>query len=1117
MVCVLLPKNDFRSQLGSHASCPRVSRTVLVIMEGEAGRNVGRRAGEGGSRAKRTPDSNDLAPKTPALRIADGKQARQRDSHDSRAVSPAPKDTSVVATVPGGHPGAAAPSPNLRGGATASNLYAHPAASPQDSRQSKKSSGRSKSKTPTRTPSTSNKQPKPAKVGKRTALPSSSGTPVRQPEAQDAAGAPPNTTQKAAKAETKHGHSGRTPKSKSITPKARVIEAPGTVGEGEKGDSRVSQTKGSSSSVSTITANPISTHDGGPVENSQTSAMGITPVSSTKISHRSTSEGTLGVAPKSQDSKVTVGTGGDHNQPGVTSLTTGNEGPPVAAAAACPNDRDPNIKEANIAEKSAAPVANATDEGKGVRKVVDRRASKRKTTEETEISTTGASFVTHRQESHPISHVGSTYIWSFHPMNISFKSEVNSRDQRLLYASAVLASAAVLALTAVLLALVFYARRARSPLACVTSECAAARDYLNRLINTSRDACSDFYGYVCDSWLERRKDGGSFHRDNVAAWLAKINESLLRDVGWEGDDAAEQGGIRIMRHVYGNCHRYLSNNSTILSFDATLESARKQLNWNEVRSAQSYKEIVSHLVRLAILSGCQTIITLETFRNHDRLALRISRGRSLLRKLTATGNREDLEKALRQVLKNDLPKIVEIDLVVDADLAGGRSAEAQDELEIVRSLSEILDGIFPEVTVADWVQVLNYALRSVNRRVLSDDTAFATGAQYFRNAFRSLAEANGVATTALYMASHLDAEVLYLELSREWMSSDPTKTARFCLALVQKCLTGSWPQLIAKLLDASDSVNALKAINNELRQASHDSGVLFTWLSPAVRKAAGAKTDMMTLVVVSENVRADSLAVDADDEDYVLLMAYIEALGVEFVELYLKVMAYGHQRRARSPPTLAQAYVARSERRHELAYLPSLQSVVVPTVYQMAPYLYASGVPSHFNYASVGALLSARIAEVVAPPAPPSRRGGITSRITEPGPRPRMEASKYNASVMCLQRLHSRLGLQDHSVGSGEARRHAMYLQAFSLRLAYEGLLKSFGPEALTDEFRLLWPEAQKTFFIRFCLLSCDVDQKADPLSPRAGCLLPLHNMPEFAAVFSCMSRENFVFDNCPL
>lgn len=41
--------------------------------------------------------------------------------------------------------------------------------------------------------------------------------------------------------------------------------------------------------------------------------------------------------------------------------------------------------------------------------------------------------------------------------------------------------------------------------------------------------------------------------------------------------------------------------------------------------------------------------------------------------------------------------------------------------------------------------------------------------------------------------------------------------------------------------------------------------------------------------------------------------------------------------------------------------------MVVPTLYQRPPHLYATGVPSHFNYATVGAVLATRIVDVVAP------------------------------------------------------------------------------------------------------------------------------------------------------
>ncbi|KAH7939157.1 hypothetical protein HPB52_007645 [Rhipicephalus sanguineus] len=564
----------------------------------------------------------------------------------------------------------------------------------------------------------------------------------------------------------------------------------------------------------------------------------------------------------------------------------------------------------------------------------------------------------------------------------------------------------------------------------------------------------------------------------------------------------DSAGVRVMRHVYGNCHHYVSFKSAPLPFEETLESARKQLNWNQMRGAQRYKELVSHLLEATILLGCQTIMSVEVFSDHDQLVVRLSRGRSLLRKLTTTGQRHDLEEALERVLRKDLHKIADVDLAVDADLEGNRSAEWPEEPEVTKSLRAILEGMLPDVSVADWVELFDDVLHSSGKRVHATHASFETGAQSFRKAFRNVAAKNGIEVTALYVASHLDAEVLSLELSRDRVSLDVTKTARFCLALAQRSLAHSWPKLIAKLMDTKESVSVLEAMNQDIRQMSHNFDVVFTWLPRTVRTVMDKKFELMTLVVVSENDGPDHLESndDHDDEDYAPLLTYIETQTVEFVDMYLRVMAYSHERQARSPPKLRQMYVSRFEGHHDLAYSPILHSVVVPTLYQMSPYLYTTGVPSYFNYATVGTLMSARFAEMAAPAVIPTRVAAPALQVI--GPQHGTAARMFNVSALCLQRLHTRLGLQLEVAGSVEEQIRAMYIQAASLRLAYEGLLTSFGPVALTHDFRALWPEAQKIFFIRFCLLSCDADQKPRPLSPRADCLLPLHTAPEFAEVF---------------
>ncbi|KAH8032213.1 hypothetical protein HPB51_023990 [Rhipicephalus microplus] len=122
----------------------------------------------------------------------------------------------------------------------------------------------------------------------------------------------------------------------------------------------------------------------------------------------------------------------------------------------------------------------------------------------------------------------------------------------------------------------------------------------------------------------------------------------------------------------------------------------------------------------------------------------------------------------------------------------------------------------------------------------------------------------------------------------------------------------------------------------------------------------------------------------------------------------------------------------------------------------------------------------------------------------------------YNTSTMCLQRLHGRLGLRYRAIGSGELLRRDMFLRAQGLRLAYDALLASMGPLTFNKYLRHLWHEARIVFFVRSCLLHCDADQRLKPtLSSRAKCLLPLHNMPEFGAVFDCVSREDFVSEQC--
>ncbi|XP_065300594.2 uncharacterized protein [Dermacentor albipictus] len=723
--------------------------------------------------------------------------------------------------------------------------------------------------------------------------------------------------------------------------------------------------------------------------------------------------------------------------------------------------------------------------------------------DDTGIST-GPSVETH--EASPVDSqgkdpIGSTGRWSFYAMNVSFVTEVDERQQRLMQAVMICVCAVMLSLLVTAVLLMFYAKSGTSPLDCETAECLAARDYLTGLINASGDACGDFYGYVCDSWIARGEGGGSLRRDSVEASEARVSEFL------RSRDKAEDvpADLRLARIVYRECQRYASASSDPAAFAATLESARSQLKWTEIRDSSSYDKLVELLVRTSLLVGFHTVLIIELFTEDSDAVLRLSSGTSLLHKLTTTGDRRDLVSSLRSVGKYDdrgLNTILKMDDLVKGPLDANRhSSRSAEEGDVNGPLEEFLGELVPGVNATAWAgKVQDVLVRFGEKGLFLSDIAIANEATGFRRAFREMTSNGGIQQTALYLASHLDAEILSLELSRRRLSLDPEDEERFCVALVQRTLPSLWPRFVASALQVRRTEDVVEAIFDQLKEASHDTAML-KWFTASLRQAAHKN------IRTSINDGANRYAQVVDD---------LAEWNASFVELFVKVTAFVHGVRLRSPPTREELLVPLWERRGELAYSRSTTAVVVPTLYQQAPYLYPVSVPAHFNYATVGALLATAIAEVIAPVLLTANESRRDSDRHSGSWWTRGAMRQYRISAACLEQLHNHLGLQRRvSGGGGERQRHEMVLRAQGLRLAYDALVASYGRSAAGRDFRKQWPEAQAAFFARFCLLSCDADQSPSPLSPRASCLLPLHNMPEFGAAFGCASREDFVTQQC--
>ncbi|XP_077520485.1 uncharacterized protein LOC144130441 [Amblyomma americanum] len=463
-------------------------------------------------------------------------------------------------------------------------------------------------------------------------------------------------------------------------------------------------------------------------------------------------------------------------------------------------------------------------------------------------------------------HALSSSHWSFYPLNVSFVTETNSKHERYLYAAVVAVLAVLFALAVVALLLLLSPKPPMQYVFCNTAECIEAREYLARLINTSKDTCSDFYGYVCDSWLDRgtEEDGpSSFLSDNMAASISTISMRLFSQefqaerYKLNAKASADVESTRVLRALYQRCYSYVSEKTMAGAFMATLTSARERLNWTLIRGARTYRELVGLIARTSLLAGFHTVFALDLVTDNGKTVLRLSSEKSLLGKLATSGNRAELESDLRRVVEDadERALILSLDKLIADDLDLGDDGAVEDESRPLRAL---LENLVPEVSASDWMVALNLAVGFGEATMRASDTSFASGVDNVRSAFSKIYNQSNVSEAALYLASHLDAELLSLELSRERAEAHSSKTAQFCLGLLRRGFGHVWPRLVERLLDLEQSAHVLYAMFHELKETSKHAAII-RWLPEQTRNDAVGKVDRATLIFIAENTEVSAL------------------------------------------------------------------------------------------------------------------------------------------------------------------------------------------------------------------------------------------------------------------
>ncbi|KAL3195645.1 hypothetical protein MRX96_001777 [Rhipicephalus microplus] len=615
------------------------------------------------------------------------------------------------------------------------------------------------------------------------------------------------------------------------------------------------------------------------------------------------------------------------------------------------------------------------------------------------------------------------------------------------------------------------------------AECLEAKEYLDSLLNDTKNPCTDFYGYVCSSW---RSKGGSFHTEATREALFRLNRTLLHLGPITRTEEIRQG-MHLLKPIYSGCYTFMSKE---IPLKDALEETQTYLDIMQLMRASNFFDVVRFLVRQSLQIGVATLFRIRFFYEDGRPMMYINSGFTITQKIGFIFYGGEYRKTFERVLQlwlNQSDVDDHVDLLRNMDVEVEKIFEKGNDTEVRMSLDRAVRDVVSGVTTENWVTAVRDSLRQ-GIVVSATDDIITTGYNVYQPAMQKVVT-RGLRDAVFYLAANLEAEVLRVTATRSAISANAVSKGHHCLVFTHQCLALTWAYLAARLLAPFGSTGVISNIFKFIREVIDEGNEVFSWMKNTTAiKTVVSKTSLDVIEGEGYNIsRVDYTGPQPPlDESDSFLKNLVEAFR------HHQLVMVTH------PPTRLEMKLSDLEFYNSLTYVPERRSILVPTMYQNQPLFYMSRVPDFFNYGTLAVLIAEILVKDII---------GVSGKGPPDGAGDGETQGNHSEALSCLT-------ARRNSLGFGELSRvHAKEQQAFllaltmSVRLAYYALMKTFLKQAGTVKmFNEYWPAARHVFFARFCLLWCDSNDGPSPITPREKCMLPLYNLQEFHEQYGCKS-----------
>ncbi|KAL1447709.1 hypothetical protein MTO96_044231 [Rhipicephalus appendiculatus] len=614
------------------------------------------------------------------------------------------------------------------------------------------------------------------------------------------------------------------------------------------------------------------------------------------------------------------------------------------------------------------------------------------------------------------------------------------------------------------------------------------------------------YSHVCNRWASRRR-GVGFVPDAIHLFLQRF---LRRLQSTREDVLGEQMApvIHIGKRLFEDCSSYM-NATGSSKLDADIASVLELVNVSVLLESNSSSTAFVRAINISFATGLHSAVLVARKKDNSSSFLHFANAPSIRRVLRAPPVDDDVEPYVIDVIRHvsansDAAAIARDVLDMDSEVDNFAEGDVRSVWIGAGELQE--DAGFPSGV---WRQAFA-SFADQGLPVADTDVALFTGYEQTRKLLKRLTQVP-LRTTAWYLTVTIIAQALRYDFARRFHPTHGHDAPHLCFDAVNDALHLHW-HYVWRELSITQPVAGIGRLLNSMFLGVHRLTVP-EWLDKATASQAHERVNKTSLETLAPSA-GDGGVANANTTYLQKELQQSSAAKAEggFPAKYVLFRALSQREGVlRNPPHWVTARAASLWAQLWPVFDVLYDKIFLPAAYLDSPVFYNEPSALPFIYGTVGAAMAKALADVVA-----YFLRFVSTRWNASAPHQSHDswwtiAKLFDATLRlgCLRtRVDEDVLRHPYRIPqpkTSEAFKSSTFAWIRAARVAHDAMRDAFNKgsrngDVAHDKF---WPEVQRQFFTRFCLMACGTERQ-DALRPKERCTWPLVSMPEFATAFEC-------------